>query len=375
MAAGGLRQLASPAPMSVCPPPRLRRLLPALVLLLLGLGAGAAPAVAGVANAGVAGASASNPLAELPWGNYTGSLDEVFPSYRAATGRRRRLLGLVALRPRMRWFGAWYPDARETAREYVASVTAGDRNALVQAAVFRLEPWEGDACHSLPSPAQQASYKHWIDAFASGLGRARVALVLQPDLPFELCVPHHSRLPMQLVAYAARRFSSLPHTTVYIDAGAADWPTVRQAAGMLRSAGVRYARGFALNATHYDSTQNEIRFGAKVVRALAAAGVRGRHFVINTSSNGRGFTYQQYHGANFDNAAVCRSRASRRCVTLGIPPTTDVTDRRWGLSPTARRLAGSLVDAYLWIGRPWLYMQNDPFDLQRTLALAATTPF
>jgi hypothetical protein len=62
-------------------------------------------------------------------------------------------------------------------------------------------------------------------------------------------------------------------------------------------------------------------------------------------------------------------------VTLGIPPTTDVSNRRWGLSPTARRLAGSLVDAYLWIGRPWLYMQNDPFDLQRTLALAATTPF
>jgi endoglucanase len=347
---------------------------PLLCALLL-LGVGTAPAAAGVANAGLAGASGSNPLAGMPWGNYTGSLDEVFPSYLGARGRQRQLLGRVALRPRMRWFGAWYPDAREAAREYVANVTARDPDALVQVAVFRLEPWEDDACHGLPSAAQQSAYKRWIDAFASGLGAARVALVLQPDLPFELCVPHHSRIPMQLVAYAARRFSGLPHTTVYIDAGAADWATVGQAAGMLRSAGIRYVRGFALNATHYDSTGNEIRYGAKVVRALAAAGVRDRHFVINTSSNGRGFTYQQYHGPNFDNAAVCHSRTSRRCVTLGIPPTTDVAARRWGLSASTRRLAGALVDAYLWIGRPWLYMQNDPFERGRTLALAATTPF
>ena len=41
----------------------------------------------------------------------------------------------------------------------------------------------------------------------------------------------------------------------------------------------------------------------------------------------------------------------------------------------ARTLARSVVDAYLWLGRPWLDNQNDPFDLQRSLALARTTPF
>jgi endoglucanase len=336
-----------------------------------------APASAGIANGGIAGAPAGDPLAGLPWGNYAGSLDEVFPSYRAATGTTRQLLARIALRPRMRWFGAWYPDAQaeRIAREYLHDVTHGRSDVLAQMAVFRLVPWERAACDRLPSAAEQASFRRWINAFAAGIGSARVALVLQPDLPFALCVPHRASLPLQLVAYASRRFSALPHTTVYIDAGAADWDSVGQAAAMLKAAGVGYARGFALNATHYDSTEHEIAFAARIARALGAAHLRRKHAVINTAANGRPFTFQQYHGPDFDNAAVCPTRASERCVTLGIPPTARVTDPRWGLSARARTLAGAVVDAFLWIGRPWLLHQADPFDLQRSLALARTSPF
>ena len=97
--------------------------------------------------------------------------------------------------------------------------------------------------------------------------------------------------------------------------------------------------------------------------------------MIDTAQNGRPFTFQQYHGSNYDNATVCRTRSSRRCVTLGIPPTADITNRRWGLSRSLVALAGRAVDGYLWIGRPWLDNQSDPFDLQRALALARTTPY
>jgi endoglucanase len=352
-------------------------MLPAALLAALALGVTSSPAIAGTANAGVPGASPTNPIAGLPWGVYTGPDDDVYPAYQRAQGDSKRLLSLVANRPRVEWYGAWWPnsDAEWVARDYIAQTTHGNPNVLSQMAVFRLDPWEGDACRRLPSAAEQASYKQWIDAFAAGIGDSRVALVLQPDLPFELCVPHHSRLPMQLVAYAARRFTALPHTTVYIEAGSADWVSVRQATSLLLSAGVRYVRGFALNGTHYDSTQSEVQFGARVVSALARAGVRGRHFVVNTADNGRPFTYQQYHGPDFDNAEVCQSRSARRCVTLGIPPTANVA-RPWpGLSRRTRSLAARLVDGYVWIGRPWLVNQASPFDLQRTLAIASTTPF
>lgn len=334
-------------------------------------------ALAGTANAGLAGPRHSDPIAGLRWGNYSGPQDEVFPAYRAATGHDRLLLGEIALRPRVRWFGAWYADSQieSTIRAYIASATGGDPDVMAQSAVFRLQPWEDAACRQLPTAAQQASYDSWIDAFAAGVGNARMALILQPDLPFATCVPHHSAIPLQMVAYAARVLSALPHTTVYIDVGAADWPTVPEAISLLRRAGIGAVRGFALNATHYDSTQNEILFGARIVHGLAAAGFPGRHFVINTSDNGRPFTYQQYHGPDFNNAAVCASHRSRRCVTLGIPPTWRVSQRRWGLSPRARSLANSEVDGYLWYGRPWLDDQADPFDLSRALQLAATTPF
>jgi endoglucanase len=142
---------------------------------------------------------------------------------------------------------------------------------------------------------------------------------------------------------------------------------------------MRYARGFALNATHYDSTQSEILFGARVVGALARAGLPGRHFVINTADNGRPFTYQQFRrrfpSVNWAQPRACRTRSSRLCVTLGIPPTTNVASPRWGLSRRARALAARWVDAYLWIGRPWLDYQASPFDLERSLQLARTTPF
>ncbi|HEX4009835.1 MAG TPA: hypothetical protein VHX62_07495 [Solirubrobacteraceae bacterium] len=121
-----------------------RRVVPTALVAALAVMAAAAPASAGVANAGLPGPRHSDPIAGLRWGNYTGGQDEVFPAYRSATGRDRALLGLIALRPRMRWFGTWYSDAQaqRTIQEYIANVTGGDPNVMSQVAVFRLVPWE-----------------------------------------------------------------------------------------------------------------------------------------------------------------------------------------------------------------------------------------
>ncbi len=106
------------------------------------------------------------------------------------------------------------------------------------------------------SPGDQGSYRAWINQFAAGIGRARTAVILQPDLPFALCAP--SPAPLQLVAAAARRLNALPHTTVYINVGAAGWASVPQAPSLLERAGIRHARGFALNVTQYGSTGPEL---------------------------------------------------------------------------------------------------------------------
>jgi hypothetical protein len=354
----------------------LLRLLAAAVTACSVLACTATPAMAGGANQGLRGAPRSDPLAGMPWGIYTGTADNsVYPFYQQARGRNRRLLAKIALRPQMFSFGDWFADngVGAVVRQYIANVTGGNANVLSQVAVFRLDPWERQACaHGSWNAANQASYRAWIDNFVAGVGSSRVAVVLQPDLPFAVCAP--SRVPLQLVNYAARRLSALPHTTVYIDAGARYFPPFIQVIPMLEQAGIRYARGFALNTTEYDSTGAEVEYGSRISQGLAAAGYRNKHFVVNTAENGAPFLNGQYHG-NASNPRVCRNRHDTICATLGIPPTTAVASPSWGLSAKDRGLAARYADAYVWVGRPWLDNGSAPFDLRRALGLAASTPF
>lgn len=351
------------------------RLLAALASVVTLLGLGPATALAGRANGGLPGAPASNPLAGMRWGIYTGAYDGVYSAYSGAGGTARRLLSQIALRPSVHWFGAWYGDgdAGNAVRQYIDNVTGGDPNVLTQIAVFRLDPWEGQACSTAPGPGRAGSYRRWIDSFAGGIGSSRTVIVLQPDLPFALCSPGEMTW-LHMVGYAARRLSALPHTTVYVDAGAAYWPRLSQAAWMLQQAGIRYARGFALNDTEYDSTSNELMLGAQIVGRLAAIGLPGKHFVINTAENGSPFLNGQYPG-NPENPRVCRNPQDRLCASLGIPPTWHTADHRWGLGPVARGVAARYADAYLWVGRPWLVEGSGPFDLGRALGLIKASPF
>jgi endoglucanase len=77
--------------------------------------------------------------------------------------------------------------------------------------------------------------------------------------------------------------STCPHLVIYLDAGAADALLARDAARLLRRAGVSKVQGFFLNSTHYDWTSREIRYGQRISRMTG-----GKHFVVNTGDSGRG---------------------------------------------------------------------------------------
>jgi hypothetical protein len=330
---------------------------------------------------GTAARGATNPLAGRRWGVYEGPSELAWAPYARATGTRKRLLGKIALAPKAKWFGSWIPNDQigQKVRDYVAGAQAGDPQTLVQMTIFRMVPWEHAACDRLPTTAERASYRQWIDRFAAAVGDAHTAIVLQPDGPFALCAPGGSTVPEQLIRYAAKTLSALPHTSVYIEVGAADWPApgqggVPQVLKFLVPDGIAYARGFALNGTHYSSTVDEVDRGAAIVAALDARGITGKHFVVNTSGNGQPFEFGHYQGPDPLNAWVCRSKADpRTCVALGIPPTADVTSPRWGLPDRTRQLAGQYADGFLWFGRPWLWRQNEPFVMKRALLLARTS--
>ena len=328
----------------------------------------------------VSARAGSNPLAGRPWGTYVGVGDAAWVAWSALPdGEEKTLLERIVLQPRSRWFGQWVPldHVRESVAGSIAVAQNGNPETVAQLTVFRMVPWEEKACKSLPTAAEQADYKAWIDEFVAGVGDAHAAIVLQPDGPFALCAPHGSKLYSKLIKYAAKRLGALPNASTYIDAGASDWlkEDPQRALQILLPAGIKSVRGFSLNNTHYAAVEDEVAFGAAVVKALAKRGVKGTHFVVNTAANGRPFNGYEYKGKNFDNADTCKTKRQRKCVTLGIPPTADVANPAWGLPRAIARLAAKYADGYVWVGRPWLYNQADPFDMQRALDVSRTTPF
>lgn len=366
-------------------PRRAPRLLALLLLMaLLAPLVPAEPTSATAAATSSIAARSGNPLAGGLWGVYTGGQDGVYPAWQAATGDRKELLAKVALRPRVRWMGSWIParDIGAKVRDYVGTTQreAGSDDVLIQMAVFGLWP-EGELNWREPLPdGYPAYYRRWVDNAAQAIGDARVAMVLEPDLGITrkdgIWRP---RVRWRMTRYAAEVFGALENTHVYLDASSADWLRVDVARDMLLASGIRHIRGFALGATHYTALGDEITYGRQLVAALAKAGVPGRHFVVDTADNGRPFTYPEYWAkhprGDFNNAETCRTRSERRCNTLGVPPTADVANGRWGLTDAQRKYAYRWVDGYLWFGRPWLYRQASPFDLQRTLDVARTTPW
>jgi endoglucanase len=339
-----------------------------LLIVTLVLCVGVTPAWAGTANAGLPHAPKGNPLAGMHWGIYQGPIDNVWPAYAAARGHNKQLLGKIALQPRAVWAGPWNHDARGVAQESIDDSTQGNPDLLTQVAVFRLDPWE--TCTGSWSAGDQAQYKGWIRSYASGIGSARVALILQPDMPFAIC--NSSKAPESLIAYAAKVFNSLRHTTVYIDAGSFQWYTPGPIAAMLEDSGIRQARGFALDVTQYGSTHDELGWGAAINRSLGAAGVRGKHFVINTDENGTPYLAGQVPGGGgrSNYTPRCSHPGQQVCQRLGIPPTTNVASPRWHLSASDRGIARGQVDAYMWLGRPWM-VNAGPFSLNYALTLGA----
>jgi len=330
--------------------------------------------------------NSGNPLAGRRWGVYQGPREDTWGAYQAASGKNRELLGKIALRPKATWLGDWSASPQRIGPEmdkYIANMSGGDRETLVQMSIFRMEPWEHDACGSGPGPRQRSAYRTWISNAARAIGDQHTAIILQPDLPFWFCTDR--KAVSELMKFSVDTFESLPNTSVYLDAGAADWsstpqsvkPNPGQAADLLMANGIGKARGFALNATHYMGTAESVAWGTRIVQILADRGVPGVHFVTDTAQNGNPMRWEQVQKVDSpvnDNARVCQSTSDRKgCVTLGIPPTSRVGDERWNLPAEQRAQAKEHVDGFLWYSRSWMYRQAHWRGPQRGLDMARST--
>jgi endoglucanase len=236
---------------------------------------------------------------------------------------------VVAREPRFRWFGRWDRPVHRRVRNYLRCAAAVQPGAVPLMVVMR---HQGKACgggYDGGGPAEDRRTRAWYRNFARAVGGARVVIGFEPDSlgTVDCLAPSRRRARLELLRYGVDVLSRLPRATIYLEAGASDWEPARRTATQLRFIGIAKVRGFMLNVTHHDWTRANIRHGLAISRRVGA-----KHFIINTSFNGRG--------------PIHIRRGGRRLNIWCNPP-----GRGLGPEPTTIT-AHPLVDAYMWLNRP-----------------------
>ena len=194
-------------------------------------------------------------------------------------------LRLIAAQPWVERFGSFSgPDVGMSVAHYLARASVQAPGTVPMLSTYRIV--RGHCGRWADPPADQASYHNFITRFASGIGSYRAVLFFEMDSLITVgCLsPQGVAVRMRELNDAINVLTTLcPNLVIYLDAGAADAGTAAQTASLLRRAGVARIQGFFTNSTHFDWTSKEIRYGQQISRLTG-----GKHFVVNTSGNGRG---------------------------------------------------------------------------------------
>jgi endoglucanase len=239
-----------------------------------------------------------------------------------------RIMEKIAAQPEAKRFGGFTANVQDTVHRFIVRAAQQGPGTVPILVVYRLQHVHcgrhGD------SRGERLAYRRWIDGFARAVGAHRGVIFLEPDALISVGCLSGSGLRTRLgeLRYAGAKLAALPRSVVYVDAGAADALPYRRAAALLRAAGVARLNGFFLNATHYDWTSNELRYGNRISRLIGF-----KHFVVSTAVNGNG-PLRPRSRVRFGNEVICNPPGR----ALGPPPSTNTGD--------------PLADAFIWIGNP-----------------------
>jgi endoglucanase len=239
-------------------------------------------------------------------------------------------LRVIADQPETKRFGSFNSEPRYVVAKYLAEAHYSKPGEIPLLGTYRLRHTRcggyGD------SPSEAAGYKQWYRQFADGIGNNRVVVFYEIDaLITAKCLSGRGlRTRIDEMRSAIDSLSRLPHAVVYVDAGASDARPARNMAKLLRAVGVDRIQGFYTNATHQNKTMREINYANRI-----SAGIGGKHYVINTATNGKG-ALRPRDRVRFGNSIRCNAPGRG----LGPKPTSDVPARF------------TRLDGVFWIGNP-----------------------
>lgn len=195
----------------------------------------------------------------------------------------------IASRPIARWFGNEPNGIGPAVSSYTG---AADSHDLLPVLVAYNLPGR-DACggHSGGGAGSDAAYRTWISTFAAAVGTHPAVVIIEPDAlgDFGCMTSAQVQARLDLLNYAVSMFAQkAPNAWAYLDGGNAGWVAATTMADRLNRAGLRNARGFAVNVSNYYTTSASNTYAAAVKAAL---GYTTRH-VVDTSRNGNGHNGQ-----------------------------------------------------------------------------------
>jgi endoglucanase len=173
--------------------------------------------------------------------------------------------------------GAWINGG--DARGAVSSIAGKAGSSLALLVAYNI-PNRDCGGASGGGAADSNAYKSWIDAFASGIGSHKVAVILEPDaLAHGECADDR----FDNLAYAVTALKKQAGAHVYIDAGHSGWVNASSMAERLKIANIAAADGFSLNVSSFQTNADSIAYGSSI-----SSQIGNKPFVIDTSRNGKG---------------------------------------------------------------------------------------
>lgn len=248
----------------------------------------------------------------------------------AVAAKRHPALNVIAKQPGAGRFGSFsYPNAEISVSRYLARANYEEPGTIPMLTTYRIV--DGHCGGWSDPPSAQQAYDNFITGFAHGIGSYRAVLFLEQDALITAgCLsPQGRAVRMQELNFAIDTLTAdCPHLIIYLDAGAADALPAASVARLLNRAGVAKIQGFFLDATHFDWTINEIRYGEQISRLTG-----GKHFVVSTGESGQG-------------PLVPADRVKDGNEVLCNPPGR-------GLGPKPTTATGyPNVDAFAWLDNP-----------------------
>jgi endoglucanase len=195
------------------------------------------------------------------------------------------LVDQIASQPTAVWLGDWFTGDLLTsviARHVAAAAAQGTTLVFVTYAIPNRD------CGGYSAGGFDSShYLDWNRAIANALIGTKAVVLVEPDslsmLSSTKCAGEATtRLP--LISQAVDILNGAGLTT-YLDGGNSRWLSPSVQAGWLAQAGIAKAHGFYTNVSNFNPVQAERDYAGKI-----SSRVGWKHFVIDTSRNGAGWT-------------------------------------------------------------------------------------